>query len=101
MKKIMTFIIICTLIAATSSAQQRTGDRFRKFRIEQGFRQGSINRPERMRLHRDEMRVRLEERRAGRDGRIGPMERRRIQQMKKRERRDMFRYRRNNRRRVI
>jgi hypothetical protein len=100
MKKLFVLGVVLTLLAASASAQ-RTGDRIRNHRIERGFDNGQLTRSERARLHRNETRLRFEKRRALRDGRITPRERRRIAKMQRHERREIFRLKHNGRRRLI
>ena len=52
MKKLFVLGVILTLLAASASAQ-RTGDRIRRQRIERGFDNGQLTRPEKFRLHKD------------------------------------------------
>ena len=100
MKKLSVLAVILILLAASASAQ-RTGDRIRHQRIERGFDNGQLSRPERFRSHREEFRYKRENRRAVRDGRVTPRERRRLNKMRRHERRDIFRLRHNGRRRLI
>ena len=100
MKKLFVLAVILTLLAATASAQ-RAGDRIRRQRIERSFDNGQLTRPERFRLHKNETRLRIEKRRALRDGRLTPHERRRLNKMRRHERREMFRLKHNGRRRLI
>ena len=100
MKRLLLLSIVLTLFVASASAQQR-GDRIRRHRIERSFDNGQLTRPEKFRLQKNQFRYKVEKRRAGRDGRITPLERRRLSKMKRHDRREMFRYRHNGRRRVI
>lgn len=100
MKKIFVLSAMLALFIASASAQDR-GDRIRQQRIERGFDNGQLTRPEKFRLQKNRVQYRVEKRRAGRDGRITPLERRRLSQMKRHDRRETFRYRHNSRRRVI
>ena len=100
MKKLFVLAVILTLLAASASAQ-RAGERIRRQRIERSFDNGQLTRPERFRLRKDETRLRVEKRRALRDGRLTPHERRRLNKMRRHERREMFRLKHNGRRRLI
>ena len=102
MKKLFVLGLMVVLTTLTVSAQnQRPAERFRRNRVEQGIRHGQINRFEMRHLRRDQMRFNMAKRRAHRDGRVSPFERRRLLAMKRDERRDIFRFRHNNRRRYI
>jgi hypothetical protein len=100
MKKILVLSAILALFIASASAQG-PGDRIRHHRIEQGFNNGQLTRPEKFRLQKNQFRYKVEKRRAFRDGRVSPMEKRRLSKMKRHNHREMFRYRHNGRRRVI
>ena len=100
MKKLFVLGVILTLMAASASAQG-PGDRTRRQRIENGFNNGQLTRPERFRLHKDEFRYKTERRRAFRDGRVTPRERRRLHKMRVHDRREIFRMKHNGRRRLI
>ena len=100
MKKLTVLAVIFTLLAASASAQ-RVGDRVREQRIERSFDNRQLTRGERARLHRNETRLRIEKRRALRDGRLTSREQRRLNRLKRHDRREMFRLKHNNRRRLI
>jgi hypothetical protein len=100
MKKLFVLGVILTLLAASATAQ-RGGDRTRYQRIERGFDNGQLTRPEKFRLQRNETRLRVEKRRALRDGRVTPRERRRLNKIQRHERRQIFRLKHNSRRRLI
>ena len=100
MKKIFVLGMVLTLLAAAASAQG-PGDRIRRQRIEQGFNSGQITRPERFRLQKDRIQYKVERRRAARDGRITPLERRRLSKIRRHDRREAFRFKHNRRRRLI
>ena len=101
MKKIITLGLALILISAMASAQQVSGDRFRRHRIEQGFSNGQINRPERFQLRKDQFRYKVAQRNARRDGFVSPMEHRRLCKMRRHDRREVFLFRHNGRNRVI
>ena len=100
MKKLFGLSIILILLAACASAQG-PGDRIRSHRIERGFDNRQLTRGEKLRLHRNEIRYRVEKRRALRDGRITRHEKRRLNKMRRHERREIFRLKHNGRRRLI
>ena len=100
MKKIFAIGLVLTLISFAASAQ-RIPDRDKRFRMEQRFNDRQPIRPERFKLRNDILRYKIAQRRAHRDGFVGPMERRRLMMMKQKTRRDMFRFRHNKFRRVI
>ena len=101
MKKILILSLVLVFTAITVAAQRGPGDRFRNYRIHQGFRSGEITRFERMHLRKDAVRLNMVQRNARRDGVITPGERMRIHRLKADARRDMFRFRNNGRQRVI
>ncbi|HEY6062369.1 MAG TPA: hypothetical protein VIV35_02100 [Chitinophagaceae bacterium] len=101
MKKILVFSLLLVLISAAASAQAGPGSLFRKQGIQRGFNQGQFSRSERIELRKDIFRDQLLKRRAGRDGIVTPIERRRLHRAKCDTRRDLFRFRHNNFHRVI
>jgi hypothetical protein len=101
MKKIFFLGLILTLFAFAASAQQTNHQRFRHQREMQSSHRGELNRFELRRLHHDQQRNKIARRRAHRDGVVTPFERRRLHKMRKHERHELYRFRHNNRRRVI
>lgn len=102
MKKILFLGLMLTIIAASASAQTgRKADRFRHHREMKSFRQGDLNRFELKRLHNGERRITSARKRAHRDGRVTPFERRHLSKMRKDQRRDFYRFKHNKSRRVI
>jgi Ni/Co efflux regulator RcnB len=101
MKKILTISLILTLVAIAATAQRPLQDRNKRFRMEQRFNDRALTRPERFKLRNDVMRYRIAQKRAHRDGRVGPMERRKLMMMRQHNRREAFRFRHNRIRRVI
>jgi hypothetical protein len=99
MKKLFLLGVIVTLLATSASAQ-RTGDRIQRQRVERGFDNGQLTRPEKFRLQKDRSRIKHERRRDFRDGRINHVERRRLHKMRQHNRRETFRFRHNGRRRL-
>ena len=100
MKKILAIGLVLTLVSFAASAQ-RIPDRGKRFRMEQRFNDRQLIRPERLKLRNDMLRYRMTQRRAHRDGFVGPMERRRLMMMRQHNRRELFRFRHNRFRRVI
>ncbi|HET6993860.1 MAG TPA: hypothetical protein VFI06_02705 [Chitinophagaceae bacterium] len=100
MKRIFVLGVFLTLLAGAVSAQG-PGDHMRRQRIERSFNSGALTRPERTHLQRNEFRLRTEKRRALRDGRIDRFERRKLQKMRRHERRNLYRFRHNGHRRLI
>jgi hypothetical protein len=101
MKKIILIGIVATLVTMTTSAQVRPENRVQRFRVERGFQRGEINRPERFQLRKNQLRYRIAQKRVYRDGRVTPMERKRLMLMKRQNRQQMFRFKHNRFRRVI
>jgi len=101
MKKILVFSLILVLISAAASAQAGPGSRFRKQGTQRGFNQGQLSRTEKYELRQDIYRNQILKRRVRRDGVVTPIERRRLHRAKCDTRRDLFRFRHNDRRRVI
>ena len=100
MKKLLFATLVLALLAGTASAQTRS-DRTRHQRELRSSRHGQLTRYELRHLHRDGARYKLAKKRAHRDGRVTSGERRRLIAMKRDQRRDLFRFRHNNRRRLI
>lgn len=100
MKKLFVLGLILTILAASATAQGPR-DRIRRERIERGFQNGQLTRPEKFRLHQNQFRFKAERRRALRDGKVTGFERRRLHTMKRHDRREIFRLKHNGRRRVI
>ena len=93
MKKIVTFSVLVLLFSLAAPAQQ--GNRGHR------ARPSEITRFERLQLQRDLFSYRITRRHAERDGIVTPYERRKLQNMKQRTRRDAFRFRHNGRHRLI
>jgi hypothetical protein len=89
------------LISVASSAQIRPTDRFRSQRMESGFNRGQLTRCEKLELRKDQIRYQMSRRRATKDGIVTPMERRRLSKMRRNDRRELFYFSHNNRRRII
>jgi len=92
MKKILIFTLFLAIMSVNASAQAGRGN---------GLRKGQLTYVEKMELRKDVLRNRIIRNRAGRDGVITPMERRRIHRAKCDTRRDLFRFKHNSHRRLI
>ena len=102
MKKILILSLSLVLLSVAASAQRDdVGDRFRKHRVEHGFSNGQLTRPERHQLHRDHLRYKVARHRASRDGFVGPIERKRLHKIRRHNRHELFRFRHNRVHRVI
>lgn len=93
MKKILFASVLLAMFTITAQAQRG----LRSYRTSSA----GIIRFERLQLQRDVMRMRAAQRIAERDGIVTPYERRVIQKLKQKTRRDAFRFRHNGRGRVI
>jgi hypothetical protein len=102
MKKIFILGLSLIFLSVAASAQQdNIGDRFRRHRVEHDFNNGQLTRPERHQLRKDHFRYKVAQRRAHRDGFVGPIERRRLYKMRRHNRHESFRFRHNRLHRVI
>ena len=101
MKKILIPAIAILLTSALSSAQQASDNRVQNLRIESGVRSGKLNRAERVRIRKDQFRYKMEQKKARRDGVVTPGEKRKLNMMKKKNNRQIFRMKHNRRNRVI
>lgn len=100
MKKIFFLGIAFALFTVAASAQ--TGKpAFQRHRIEQGFKKGQLTRGEKFRLQKNQSRYHHARRNAFRDGRLTSMEKRRLYTMKRHDRREIFRYKHNGRKRIL
>jgi hypothetical protein len=98
MKKLLILGMILTLFAAAASAQQVAQPRPRDQR-EMSFHHRNLNRSELRRLHKDELRYKMARRKARADGIVTRAERRRLNKMQMRNRREIARL--NHNRHVI
>jgi len=96
MKKLLAISFILLLISSAASAQSA-----RRYRTRETGIRANISGSERVQLRRDVFRYRTAKRSADRDGRIGPLERRRLHKMRCKTRRDAVRFRHNSRNRLI
>jgi hypothetical protein len=93
MKKVVPVCFVFLFFSAVAAAQGG----FRHYRT----RAAEITRFERLQLQKDVLRYRIAVRNAERDGIVTPLEKRNVQKMKQKTRRDAFRFRHNGRNRVI
>ena len=101
MKKILIPAIAILLTSALSSAQQAGDNRVQNLRIESGVRSGKLNRAERVRIRKDQFRYKMEQKKSRKDGVVTPGEKRKLNMMKKKNNRQIFRMKHNRRNRVI
>lgn len=102
MKKMFILGLSLIVLSAVASAQQdNVGDRFRRHRITNGFHSYQLTRPEVRQLHRDRLHYKIAQRRAHRNGFVGPIERMRLHKMRVHDRRELYRFRHNRHNRVI
>lgn len=102
MKKILFLgFVLAAIMSISASAQVSDGSRFRHHREMQAWHRGELNRFEKRRLRHDEFRYRTARRRVHRDGFEGRHERRHLAMMRMHDRRELYRFSHNNRRRLI
>lgn len=101
MKKLLVSSLVLALASTFGIAQQRGIDRTPGFRIERGFSNGQLNRPERFRLRNEQFRYKTAQQRARRDAVVTPGERRKLMIMKRHNNHLRFRLKHNRRHRVI
>lgn len=99
MKKVLFLGLILTLFAAAASAQQMAPPRLHQHREMQSFHRRNLSRSESRRLHKDEVRYKMARRKAQADGIVTRSERRRLNKMRMRNRRELYRL--NHNRHVI
>ena len=99
MKKVLFLGLILTLFAAAASAQEVAAPRLHRQSEMQSFQRRNLNRSELRRLHKDEMRYKMARRKAQADGIVTRAERRRLNKMRMRNRRELHRL--NHNRHVI
>ena len=93
MKRILAVCFVFLLLSAAATAQRRS--------YPYAERVNSITRLERLQLQRDVLRFRVAQRHAERDGILTPYERRELQKLKRKTRREAIRFRYDRRNRVI
>ena len=96
MKKILVSSLFLVLISASALAQ-----RTRAMSSNVRFNTNQLTWGEKKELRKDAVRYHAMKRKAGRDGRITPIERRKLRRAKCDNRRDLVRFKHNNRRRII
>ncbi len=96
MKKIIGLSLVFIMLSVAASAQGN----LRKHRARNCTR-NQVSVGERTELRQDVVRYRALQRRSKKDGIVTPMENRRIQRARTETRRDAFRFKHNNRRRLI
>lgn len=101
MKKLLLFGLTLMLLSISVSAQRNTRPRSNRSVIVNRLNNSQLTRAERLRLHRDRIRYGAAQRQARRDGTVTAPERRRLHRMKRHNRVELFRYKHNNRRRII
>jgi hypothetical protein len=100
MKKILLFGLVLALFTTAASAQVRS-NAVRHHRIESGVHSGQVTRGEKFRLQKDRIRYNQAKRKALRDGRLTPRERRMLNAMKRHDSRRIYVMKHNNRRRAF
>lgn len=100
MKKILILGVVFALFTTAASAQHRS-NAVQRHRIENGFQSGQLTRGEKFSLKKDNVRYNKAKRKALRDGRLTPMERRRLNALKRHDNRKTFAMKHNHRRRVF
>jgi len=99
MKKVLFLGLILTLFAAAASAQEVAAPRLHRHSEMQSFHRRNLSRSEFRRLHKDEVRYKMARRKAQADGIITRAERRRLNKMRMRNHRELYRL--NHNRHVI
>jgi hypothetical protein len=89
--KVLFLGLILTLFAAAASAQQTAPPRLHRQSEMQSFHRRNLSRSELRRLHKDEIRYKMARRKAQADGVVTRAERRRLNKMKMRNRRELHR----------
>jgi Ni/Co efflux regulator RcnB len=97
MKKILFLGLILALFAAAATAQQTHGNRLQHQREFRSLQRTELNHQQQRRLHRNEARYELARKKAYRDGRITPSERRQLRRLKEYQRHELYRLRHKNR----
>lgn len=100
MKKILLLSSLFALFTIAASAQHGSDLRQRE-RIHHGVHSGQLTRAEKFKLNKSQANYRHAKRKALRDGRLTPMEKRRLYAMKQHNRRETSRYMHNGRKRMF
>ena len=98
MKRIIALGVFFALFTVAASAQRNDAG-FKKKGMDRRYETGQLTRGEKFKLHKNDARYHKTKRHFKRDGRISPMEKRKLYKMKRHDRRETFRYRHNDRRR--
>lgn len=98
MKKIIVLGVAFALFTFAASAQKGSTD-LRDKRDRKDFKTGQLTHAEKSRLQKNDFRYKKTERRFKRDGRLTPMEKRKLSYMKRHDRHDKFRFKHNDRKR--
>jgi hypothetical protein len=100
MKRILFIAVVFTLFSTAASAQ-RGKDRIQQHRIQNGFQTGQLSRGEKFRLQNDQVRYHHAKRKAFSDRRLTPMEKRRLNAMRRHDSRRIYAMKHNSRRRMF
>ena len=107
MKKIVLLGLTFAIFAITVSAQtgrdeiRKDRDGIRKERVDRKFKSDQLTRGEKFKLHKNDREYSRAKRHAYRDGKLNRFEKRKLTKMRKSDRRQTYRYKHNNRGRVI
>ena len=96
MKKLLLFGLLLSMISFTASAQTRPAERVKKQRVVKNYKDGNLTKGEVVHMKRDHRRHNVAKKRAVSDGKITPIERRRLAKMRKHERRQFVRMKNND-----
>lgn len=95
MKKFITLGLSLIILSVAASAQQASGENFRRGGTAHKFSHNEITRPEMLQLQKDHFQYKRAQHHAQRDGRVGPLERRRLHKIRKHNRHDLYHFRHN------
>ncbi|NOT50998.1 MAG: hypothetical protein HOP10_06950 [Chitinophagaceae bacterium] len=98
MRKIIGLGLVLLILSVAASAQRVIVG---SPRVRVGITTNELTRAERLQIRKDAIRYKRLQRKCRRDGVVTPIERKKIQRAKRETRRDVFRYKHNNRRRLI
>jgi hypothetical protein len=91
MKKIIGLVLVLMILSVAASAQ----------RVRANSAGNDFTRAEKSQMRKDAIRYKRLQRKADRDGVVTPVERKKLQRAKREVRRDVIRFKHNNRRRLI
>ena len=100
MKKIIALSVVFALFSVAAFSQKGKSILERE-RIHNGFRTGELTRAEKMKLKKNDIQYRKAYRRYAKDGHLSRGEKRKLYAIKKHDRRETFRFRHNDRKRII